>query len=291
MKTVNDKPVAAFFLIPLLTVLACNALAGSAVPTPMAPTATITETAIPIASATQTELPTETPVPSPTVELPTPTIDIPHVLIPMTSVKSGDLVKDVVSVDTASEKRAPYGDSYRINLFERPFLQDMTYIPDLDIESYNVNKDEKFYYVSIKLVGADPNNEIGINYGVELDIDADGYGDYIIIAHPPYSVDWSTDNVQVVQDTNRDTGGLSPTLSDAPLPGDGYETQCWSERHGPICLQTRAGRQPLHVRRHCRCWPQERCGSRLRGSVHRIRGWLTAGQRGVLSPQSFVCSG
>jgi hypothetical protein len=229
MKTFHNTSLHTFLLILLLTALSCNFLVPSANPTsaPVSATATIGDAPVVIASATLAEaLATETSIPTvlPTLELPTPTISVPHVLIPVAPAKSGDLVNDVVSADTAAEKRAPYGDSYKINLFERPFLQDMTYVPDLDIASYNLSKDEKFYYVSIKLVGTDPNNDIGINYGVELDTDADGYGDYIIIAHPPYDVDWTADNVQVVQDTNHDTGGLSPTLSDAPLPGDGYDT-------------------------------------------------------------------
>jgi hypothetical protein len=143
--------------------------------------------------------------------------------MPADSVKLGKLVYDAVSVDTAMEKRAPYGDSYKTNLFERPFTQDMTYVPDLDIISYNLSQDQKFYYVSIQLVGANPNNAMGINYAVELDLDADGYGDIIIVAHPPYNVEWSTANVQVAQDTDHDTGGLSAENSDAPLPGNGYD--------------------------------------------------------------------
>ena len=102
-------------------------------------------------------------------------------------------------------------------------MQDMTYVADLDIASFNLAYDEKFFYVSIELVGTNPNNKMGINYGVELDTNADGFGDMIIIARPPYNVDWSTDNVQVVEDTNHDTGGLSGEKSDAPLPGDGYD--------------------------------------------------------------------
>ena len=213
-----------FGSIFMLVVLACN-LPGVAVnpvdtPVPVA----ITDTPVVSASATQADVPTATAIPSPTVELPTPTIFVAHSLIPSTFIKAGDLIHDVVSVDTAAENRAPYGDSYNINLFERPFMQDMSYVPDLDIVSYNLSYDEKFYYVSIELVGTDPNNEIGIQYAVELDLDADGFGDYIVVARPPYNVDWATDNVQVVQDTNHDTGGLSAEKSDAPLPGDGYDT-------------------------------------------------------------------
>jgi hypothetical protein len=148
-------------------------------------------------------------------------------------VDTGKLIYDVKSVDTAAENRAPYGDSYDINLLERPFMQDMSYVADLDIISYNLSFDEKFYYVSIELVGTNPNNPIGINYAVELDTEADGYGDYIIIARPPHSPEWSTDNVQVVEDTNDDTGGLSAAKSDAPLPGNGYDKVIFDGGRGP----------------------------------------------------------
>jgi hypothetical protein len=212
-----------FSFILVFVILACN------IPMPTANQgadpvpATATNTPADSASATPAEMATATESPSPTPELPTPTITVSHSLVPSTIVKPGKLINDVVSVDTAAEKRAPYGDSYDINRFERPFLQDMTYVPDLDIVSFNLAHDEKFYYVSIELVGTDPNNDMGINYGVELDINADGFGDMIIIAHPPYDVNWSTDNVQIVQDTNRDTGGLSAEKAEAPLPGDGYD--------------------------------------------------------------------
>jgi hypothetical protein len=99
----------------------------------------------------------------------------------------------------------------------------MGYVSDLDIASYNQSRDDRFYYVSIQLVGTNPNNPVGINYAVEIDLDADGYGDTVIMAHPPYSAEWTTANVIVAQDTNHDSGGLSAEKSDAPLPGDGYD--------------------------------------------------------------------
>jgi len=219
---INNHPIAIFGITLLLIALACN-MPGSVV-NPAATALPVTST---VASAsTEANQNTATPNPLPTAEIPTPTVAIPHALVPSTSVtiKASNLIHDVVSVDTAAEKRAPYGDSYNINLLERPFMQDMTYIPDLDIASYNLARDEKFYYVSIELVGTDPNNKIGIQYAVELDLDADGFGDTIIVARPPFNVNWTTDNVQVIQDTNHDTSGLSAEKSDAPIPGDGYDT-------------------------------------------------------------------
>jgi hypothetical protein len=133
-------------------------------------------------------------------------------------------VYDVESQGTAPEKRAPYGDSHNINRFERPFLQDMTYVADLDILTYNVGQDDTWWYVSVQLIGADPNNPLGIHYAVELDLDADGFGDYILWAQPPYSTEWDTVPVQIFQDQNHDTSGISSTKSDAPIDTDGYET-------------------------------------------------------------------
>jgi hypothetical protein len=140
------------------------------------------------------------------------------------SPRGGKLVYDVESAGTAPELRAPYGDSYDMNRLERPFMQEMVYIPDLDITSFTVAKDNDWWYVSVDLNGEDPNNAFGIHYGVELDLDRDGFGDYLIWAHPPYTDQWDTVPVQIFQDQNHDTGGFSGSKSDAPFDADGYET-------------------------------------------------------------------
>jgi hypothetical protein len=133
-------------------------------------------------------------------------------------------IYDVESQSTAAERRAPYGDSYDINRLERPFERDMTYVSDLDIYLYKVSSDTDWWYVQIELMGTNPNNAIGINYGVELDTDHDGFGDYLILAHPTYTNAWDTLPIQIFQDKNHDTGGLSAEKSDAPITTDGYET-------------------------------------------------------------------
>jgi hypothetical protein len=194
-----------FFAILIILTLACN-LPGSnptATQDPIAPTEV---------------LPTTEP-PQPATEAATVT----HVLFPV-SAPDSKLFYDVESSLTAPEKRAPYGDSYDINRLERPFLQDMTYVPDLDLETFSLSKDADWYYVSIRLIGNDPNNELGINYAVELDKNLDGFGDFVILAQPPYSPDWGTENVRVYADTNHDTSALSPDHSDAPVKTDGYDS-------------------------------------------------------------------
>jgi hypothetical protein len=82
----------------------------------------------------------------------------------------------------------------------------------------------KFYYVSMGMIGRNPNNAPGIYFGVELDTNLDGFGDFLIIAAPPYTEDWTAENVRVFSDTNRDSAGLSPLRSDAPFSGDGYDS-------------------------------------------------------------------
>lgn len=153
---------------------------------------------------------------------PLPTV-VKHQVIPI-SAPEAKPYPDVTSVDTAPEKRAPYGDSYQINRLERPFTQDMTYIPDMDILAFGISEDNDWYFVSIGLVGNNPNSSSNILFAIELDTDLDGFGDFLILAEPPYSESWTADNIKIYTDTNHDTGGVSALKSDAPFAGDGYDT-------------------------------------------------------------------
>ncbi|KAA0261907.1 MAG: hypothetical protein DPW18_20135 [Chloroflexi bacterium] len=163
--------------------------------------------------------PTQAPPTVPQTSAPTA---IQHQAIPISAPDSNPY-PDVTSSDTASEKRAPYGDSYDINRLERPFTQDMIYIPDMDISSFSISEEGDWYYVSIGLVGKNPNNPPGIQYALELDTNLDSFGDFLIVAAPPYSEEWTADNVRVYTDTNRDSAGASAARSDAPFSGDGYD--------------------------------------------------------------------
>jgi hypothetical protein len=200
----TNKRSHVFFATLVAALLACNMPSG-------APTVQPDEIILPAAA----NLPTEAPIASPVVM---------HTQTPAAPANIGVLIHDVESSSTAPEKRAPYGDSYDINRLERPFLQDMTYVSDLDIVRFGVAQDEAWYYVSIKLIGNNPNNTLGVNYGVELDVDHNGFGDYIIWAQPPYANTWDTANVRIYADENHDTAGASAEKSDAPFAADGYET-------------------------------------------------------------------
>ena len=232
----NKVPNRILFLIALFMVVA---LACSLPGLLAQQEATLTPTDTPQPSETSTQVPpqpTETLFSGesnlPAIPTATSTPVITHLDFPASSSDVGLIVYDVESSGTGAEKRAPYGDSYDIYRMERPFTQEMDYIPDMDIATYNVRMTDEWVYVSIELIGNEPNNEISIHYGVELDVNGDGFGDYIIWSNPPYTPEWSTEGVQVFADQNHDTGGLSAELSDAPIDGDGYETKIFDSGIG-----------------------------------------------------------
>ena len=215
-------PFISAILFVLLVSLACNLPQTSALPTLAPPAPSTSPPPAPLPTSTTAAVATPTAVPL-----------IAHQMRPADMPPtSGLLVYDVESSGTAPERRAPYGDSYKINRLERPFLQDMTYVPDLDIVTYTIGEDANWYYISIKLIGADPNNNLGIYYGVEIDEDVDGFGDILIWASPPYTPQWDVNGVRVLKDTNHNTAGRSATQSDAPFPGDGYETEIFNSGQG-----------------------------------------------------------
>ena len=216
------------FAIIVIVSLACNIPGSTPQIAPVEPVQPVPPVAPP---ATATFFSAESNLP--TVPPPTNTPVITHVDVPASSVTMGKIIYDVESSVTAKENRAPYGDSYDIYRMERPFTQtDMIYNPDMDISTYNVTVTDKWVYVSIELIGFDPNNPVGINYGVELDTTGDGFGEFIIWSNPPYKPEWTTDGVQVFADENHDTGGLSAEISEAPLDGDGYEKKIFDSGVG-----------------------------------------------------------
>lgn len=186
---------------------------------PSTPLVQTTESPIPQEATTESQVPTSGPAVTEIIPVTN------HLMEPADNTPAPTKwIIDVESSGTGPEGRAPYGDSYKLNRFERPFSQDMTYVPDVDIHRFGLSEDTDWYYISIQLIGNDPNHALGINYGAEIDLNADGFGDYVLWAHPPYKVQWDTTNVQVFQDSNLDAAGVSATKSDAVFNGDGYDT-------------------------------------------------------------------
>ncbi len=210
----------------IVVVFACNLPSATAIPPTSQPQSN---------SGNVSAVSTQPPSATDTVTAP----PVLHQLMPSDTSPSGPLNYDVDSSGTGAQHHATGGESYDFNLFERPFTQsDMTYVPNLDITTFQLSTDGTWYYVFINLVGNNPDDPINIDYGVELNKSKDGFGDILAWAQPPYTTTWTTNGVKVYTDPNHDTGGASPERSDAntttgaPYPGDGYETVIFNQGQG-----------------------------------------------------------
>ncbi len=141
-------------------------------------------------------------------------------------------IHDADSSALAPQHRTNAGENFGFDLYERPFDQSMnTYFPYLDIKNAGLNRDTTWFYVTITMVGQAAQGGMPGDYGLELDVNRDGRGDFLIMAQAPKS-GWSTDGVRVWEDTNHDVGAIHPIQSDAPQNGDGYETVLFDQGHG-----------------------------------------------------------
>ena len=181
----------------------------------------------------QKEIPTQTePVPTeteiiltdPVIPTETPELEIIHEIIPDAPTGRDTFVSDLNSFDNAAEK-STLGDYYQFNRMERPFSAEvMDYFGDLDIVRVDLDAKSPWFYMTF-ILADDLREEGTIHYGVELDLIANGRGDFLIWAALPPDSEWTTDGVQVLEDTDRDVGGIYPAFMNDPDPNlNGYET-------------------------------------------------------------------
>ena len=175
-------------------------------------------------------LPTSTPQPTMT---PTLKPAAEHIQIPGKPKERIDTyLIDFNSIDYAADGFT-YGDNIKGNVLERPFTaKEMEYRGEIDIIRVNLKVSETWVYVSIYLAKDLPNIG-GMKYGMELDLDENGRGDYLIQSNLPLSETWSVDGVQVYADSDGDVGGKSPMLMDALDPElNGYEVLVFDSGDG-----------------------------------------------------------
>ncbi len=131
---------------------------------------------------------------------------------------------DSSSASLAAERRAN-ADNYTINLLERPFTsQVMDYQDYLDIVRGELDVQSAWVYVNVFVEGSPPQDSTA-QYGVEIDLNLDGRGDWLIIGTVPNTSAWTTDGMTALQDPNGDVGGLDPMRIDAPNPAwNGYDS-------------------------------------------------------------------
>jgi hypothetical protein len=174
-----------------------------------------------------------------------PPLDVPveateppvqHVMVPgdLPAVRSG-LAGDHDSSSTAAEQRAPGGDRFTFGRYERPFNAGTmdVYFPYLDILISEFYQDDTWMYAVISVKGDEAGGTPDGKYGFEIDLDVDGGGDWLVMAHQPASTEWTTDGVRVWFDENDDVGGAVKVAADNSSSfGDGYETMVFGSGQG-----------------------------------------------------------
>ena len=157
-------------------------------------------TEVPAATEAPTTAPTDTQA---AIEPPTATVEpsatpIAHVTQPEEFADMGSPYYDVESSGTGLKHYAPFGDVYELNRFERPFTaNDMVYQSNLDISQFNLVTYGDWNYAFIKTIGAVPHDDKAGNFGVEIDIDRDGFGEYLIMAKGPFTTTWTLSLIHI----------------------------------------------------------------------------------------------
>jgi hypothetical protein len=169
------------------------------------------------------------------VNVPAPTeIGIQHQIIPAAlpaerSSHAGDYDSSV----SADKGVAAGGDRFTFGRFERPFNANTmdVYLSQIDIVDTYVFQDEIWIYGSITMQDRSIPSTAA-RYAIELDLDRDGKGDWLIIASNPSSTEWSVSGVQAFEDTNNDVGDVSAMYTDKNSVGDGFETLVFDQGKG-----------------------------------------------------------
>ncbi|MFN2148603.1 MAG: hypothetical protein ACK2T2_09420 [Anaerolineales bacterium] len=175
---------------------------------------------------------TEAPATEEPAVPPTATPTVAHVTIPSGPAGVASFMTDRSSAALASERRA-IADNYEVNLLERPFTSEvMDYKNYLDITRGELSLNPPFVYVTIQLEGSPPPG-VTVDYGLEVDLDLDGHGDWLITGQAPPDTNWTTDGVRACRDANNDVGGPTAMRVDAPNAArDGYEDCVFESGYG-----------------------------------------------------------
>jgi len=190
------------------------------------PSTAVVNTAEPIAVSSEAALVTPESVPLVQASsTPQPVIEpITHIVIPSAGTSDRATAHDNENSLFFDTKKVKTGDEFYKNRFERPFTSvDMAYLPDLDIVNFSITSDENFFYIKISMVSLDKlTQSLTGSYGVEIDRNADGRAELLLTTHPPYTTEFSADNVAAYLDVNGDVGGSIINRPDN-FPSDGFE--------------------------------------------------------------------
>lgn len=193
-----------------------------------------------IPSPTQTpptEPPDATEAVAPSADTPPPTEPpIQHEIIPVSlPVSDSGHAGDQDSSTTAAEKKSAGGDRFTFERFERPFNANTmdVYYPNLDIVDTFVHQDQTWIYGTIQVKDRSAAASSPYLFAMQLDVNLNGKGDWLILASNPPGTDWTTNGVQVFKDDNLDVGDLTAMVTDEDAAdGDGFETMIFDQGKG-----------------------------------------------------------
>ena len=179
-------------------------------------------------TATPTIRPTVQPSPTPTLKPASAHQQFPGVI----KERVDTYLIDYNSSDYA-EEGITYGDNYKDNVLERPFTSEvMVYQGGIDIVRVELRVMDTWTYATIYLAENLPTTGT-MKYGLEIDLDENGRGDYLIQTSLPTSIDWTVYNVQIYADLDKDVGGETPMKNDPPDDSlNGYEALIFDSGEG-----------------------------------------------------------
>ena len=189
----------------------------------------VVATAAPDTAGGEGGAPPDTPEPA------VPTFTIAHLATPPGAAGATRYVTDPESKDYAPQKKAPSGTDYFVsNRFERPFTAEtMAYLPDVDLTRVEMKIDAPWVYVTFFFSSARAEGIGRTVYGAEFDTDRDGRGEILAWGVSPSDGEWTTEGVEVWQDSNNDVGGATPQVGDPPNPNaDGYDEKLVADGQG-----------------------------------------------------------
>jgi hypothetical protein len=174
-------------------------------------------------------------------------------------------------------------DLWQQSILERPASADLqTFFPHLDIAMAQFGGDANWYYGKIMLFDGSqaPAN---LYYLLEIDSDLDARGDFLILVRdlPVDATAWTTNGVQVWQDTNDDVGGTSPAVPDQGAAGNGYDLLVFDGGIGAdpdLAWVRRSPQTPNHVEFAFKL-------DLLAGAMQ--FGWWASAIQGTLDPATF----
>jgi hypothetical protein len=225
----NMKKILPLLLMLVLFLQACSEAApATAIPAALVPPVIASETPIPASESAPLE-----PTLPPTLQPQPVTVPVTHVVLPSAGTSDRATAHDNENSLFFDTKKVKTGDEFYKNRFERPFTSvDMVYLPDLDIVNFSITSDENFFYVNISMVDLDTATQsLTGYYGVEIDRNADGRAELLLTTRPPYSTEFTADNIAAYLDVNSDVGGSIINRPD-DFGGDGFETTIFDLSQG-----------------------------------------------------------